>query len=161
MIKFPLLLPECYVDTAFVEMLGFKEPNHQAGISRVSTVLERKLASTKAMGFIDNDKRKTDYIRQFELIDQVNQLRLFKHPKRTHFLVAVDPAMDRFIFNLAQNLEIKLSKYRFPSDFPGFLERTKKVTIISDPYFKNFLNAIAQKRPPEIVQVRSWIRKYS
>ena len=161
MIKYPCLLPECNIDTAFVEMIGYKEPNHAPSITQVSFILENKFSNQRAMGFIDNDKKKTKYIAEFECIDEVNRARLLKHPDRHHYLVVLDPAMDGFIFSLCESLNINPGKYRLPSNRPDFISATKQMSIRSNTYFKNLLNTILQKRPAEFVRIKSWIKKYS
>ena len=55
MIDHPNLIPECNVDTAVVEMLGYRRPNHAPSITQVSSILENKMMKRHAIGFIDND----------------------------------------------------------------------------------------------------------
>jgi len=58
MIKHSFLVPECNVDTVFVEMLGYDEPNHAPNIHSVCSILENLPAKQSAIGFIDDDKKK-------------------------------------------------------------------------------------------------------
>lgn len=161
MIDHPYLIPECNVDTAFVEMYGYKRPNHAPGISQVSSILEKNMTKKRAMGFIDNDKRKPEYFKYFEVMEKTSNAQLFKHPNTHHYLVVVNPDMDTFIFNLCRKLEINLSKYNFPTQYDAFVSFTKKPTIRNNSDFKNLLNTIHQKNSEEISTIRNWIRKYS
>jgi hypothetical protein len=161
MIDYPNLIPECNVDTAFVEMLGYKNPNHAESITQVSSILEKAKPKQKAIGFIDNDKKKTSYISQFETVDTIKNVSLFKHPDREHYLVIVDPAMDEFIYNLCKNLAIDPGKYNIPSELRSFISFTKKTSTKNNPHFRNLLNTIKQKDPKEIAKIRSWVEQYS
>jgi hypothetical protein len=159
MIASPNLVPECNVDTVFVEMLGHKNPNHASSISEVSKTLEGKI---NAIGFIDDDKRKPPFLLEFnQTIAQINKVRLLKHANKNLYLVAVKPAMDKFIFDLCKDLEIDLKNYGLPSELKAFISCTKKESIRRDTKFKNLLNTLLQKQPEEIVQIKSWIRQYS
>ena len=57
MIRYPNLIPECNVDTVFVEALGYPGPNHAPSINQVCAILEKRGPQGKAIGFIDNDKK--------------------------------------------------------------------------------------------------------
>src|SRR4051812_17562327 len=100
MIDYPNLIPECNVDTAFVEMLGYKRPNHAPSITQVSSILENKMIKQTAIGFVDNDKKQPQYFKAFEVLKATKNAKLLKHPIRNHYLIIVNPDMDTFIFKL-------------------------------------------------------------
>jgi hypothetical protein len=161
MIQYPNLIPECNVDTAFVEMLGYVGPNHASDIFQVCAILDKKGPRQKAIGFIDGDKRKPPYLSNFKVVERIKGAQLLKHADKDQYLVVVSPAMDRFIFDLCNELEINVSHYGLPKEFKGFLTFTKKVSIRKDVEFKNLLNTIRQKNPPTVSKIQSWIVKYS
>lgn len=161
MIDYPNLIPECNVDTVFVEVLGYKDPNHASGISEVCKIMDQNLTKQSAMGFIDDDSKKPNYFKAFKVFDQTNKVSLFKHSERPHYLVVVKPAMDKFIYDLCAELEIDLSNYKLPNDFKAFKSVTKNLAIQSNPKFKTLLNTIIVKNPADIVRIKSWIKKYS
>lgn len=160
MIDYPNLIPECNIDTLFVEMLGYKKPNHAPSITIVSSILEKK-TNQRAMGFVDSDKRQPLYFKEFKVIDTTANAKLLKHPERHHYLVVVNPDMDTFIFNLCRKLGINIADYNFPSDFKAFVSFVKKNAIRSNPNFKNLLNTILQKNPAEITKIKHWVTQYS
>lgn len=160
MLRYPYLIPECNVDTAFVEMLGYTEPNHAPNIQEVCRIMQNNKANAICIGFIDDDKKKPTYISSFKPLEESKYFRLLKHETKSQFLVIAIPAMDKVIYNLCQDFNIDLSKYGFPNDFTAFLNKTKKLAIKSDRNFKNLLNAIKQKNPPEITTVKSLVSKY-
>src|SRR5437879_943073 len=108
MIDYPNLIPECNVDTLFVEMYGYKRPNHAPGITEVSLILEKRLHNQRATGFIDNDKKKPQYFKEFTEIDSTANTKLLKHSKKHHYLVVINPDMDTFIYKLCGQLNINI-----------------------------------------------------
>jgi hypothetical protein len=160
MIEYPNLIPECNVDTVFVEVLGYKRPNHAPNINDVFKIFAKKKATEKLIGFVDNDKRKQKELFGFVLIDKINDVSLLKHPDKEHYLVVVSPAMDEFIFKLCKRLNINIPK-KLPGEFEAFKSFTKKAAIRNNLDFKNLLNTVVQKYPPEIVKVKLWISKFS
>jgi hypothetical protein len=160
MIQYPNLIPECNVDTVFVETMGYPNPNHAPSISAVCAILEKKPVTVKAIGFIDNDKRKPAYLKHFSLSESQGNIQLLKHKSKDQWLIVVSPAMDRFIFDLCGELGIDLSKYGLPTRFSEFLSRTKREAIRSDPRFKNLVNTLRQKNPPQIAKIKAWITKH-
>jgi hypothetical protein len=157
MIRYPNLIPECNVDTVFVEALGYPGPNHAASINEVCAILEKKGPHGKAIGFIDNDKKRPAYLADFDVVEDLGNVRLLKHATKRQHLIVVTPAMDRFIFDLCTELGIDLALYSLPTRFVEFLSKTKREAIRRDPKFKNLLNTIRQRNPPKIVKIRSWI----
>src|SRR5690348_6116999 len=123
MVKYPFLIPECNVDTAFVEMLGYHEPNHAPNIHEVMATLEKLPKKQAAIGFIDNDKKRPPYLSNFKPLASINNIRLLKHSDLNQYLVVAAPAMDRLVFDLCTRLEIDPLKYKFPQQFKPFLER--------------------------------------
>lgn len=160
MIQYPFLIPECNVDTAFVEALRYKSPNHAPNINEVTKILEKN-PKQRAIGFIDNDKRKPKYATEFKEIESASNVQLLKHIKNPHYLVIVNPAMDEFIYNICRDLEIDISKYTLPTELDAFITKTKKQAIKANPGFKNLLNTIVQRRHPTVEQISQWIKKYS
>lgn len=160
MIQYPFLIPECNVDTVFIESLHYQSPNHVLSINQVSNILENRPLQ-RAMGFIDDDKKKPKYFSDFIQIESVDHVRLLKHKVRDHYLVVVQPAMDEFIYCICKELEIDLSKYKFPNELKAFINLTKKEAIKSNPHFRNLLNTIIQKNHPTIKKISHWIKKYS
>ncbi|HTJ11501.1 MAG TPA: hypothetical protein VL547_05740, partial [Dinghuibacter sp.] len=151
MIRYPNLVPECNVDTVFVEAIGYKGPSHASSITGVCSVLEKWRGPGKVIGFIDNDKKKPQYFYKFEKIQEFNRVSIYKHFKKEQYLVVVDPAMDKFIYDLGKGLGLRFSEtYRLPHEFSPFLALTKKNAILKNRDFRNLLNTIIQKNPAEI-----------
>lgn len=160
MILYPYLISECNIDTAFVEMLGYADPNHAPNMQQVCIMLEKQKENIKCIGFIDNDKKKPDYISYFKTEKELIYFSILKHEAKSQYLVVAKPAMDKVIYSLCKDLNIDLSKYGFPNEFQAFLGKTKKLAIKSDKNFKNLLNTIKQKNPTEIAEIKSLVSTY-
>ena len=93
------IIPECYVDTNLIETLvpTAKGYNHQKGCNNVVKVMKEKLSDKFAVGIVDKDKRQVSYVNEFEEIGHTDSLYFYKHPDKAHFLIMIDPAVDRFI----------------------------------------------------------------
>lgn len=154
MIKYPNLVPECNVETLFVEALGYKKPNHAPSITKVSSILEQKRGNEKVIGFIDDDKKKPAYLKKFKVIKTFGGVTLCKHPQKEQYLVIAKPAMDKLIFDMCP--DIVLSSLKLPREFEQFKAMTKKEAIRNNPKFKNLLNTIVQKSP-EINAIKNFI----
>ena len=159
MIDYPHLIPECNVDTVFVEAIGYKRPNHAPSITRVSSILEKEMTKRTAVGFVDNDKRQPLYFKEFKQFKKVGNAILLKHPKKNHYLIVVNPDMDNFIFRLCKDLNINPADYDLPKNLNAFVSFTKKESIKNNPKFRNLLNTILQKKHPEVVAILTWLRE--
>jgi hypothetical protein len=160
MIRYPNLIPECNVDTVFVESLGFRGPNHAPDIHQVYTILENKRPTLRAIGFVDGDKKPPRYHLNFGVVENLGDIRLFKHHTKPHYLAIVYPAMDGFIYNLCADLNIDLPHYHLPAAFDAFLRLTKRIAIIKNSDFRNVLNRIQHGNSAKIARIRDWIQLY-
>ena len=131
------IIPECFVDTSLVESLLVTEGvNHQKGCFTVAGVMDSKLGDDFAVGVIDYDKHRPEYLDQFVELASSEHLQLMKHRSRSHYVIYVKPAMDGFILSQASEAGIKVEDYGFPADLKAFTHVTKSVTTKTDPRFK-------------------------
>ncbi len=153
------VLPECYGDTALIEMLGYKNPNHQlSGIGQVLKVMDEKLAKQKVVGIIDDDKKKTsNYFKYFVEQEAKNDLIKMKHSDRNHFLIIVQPVFDMFVWNAAFEKEVNVSDYY--KTFEIFKKASKKQSVSKDQKFKQFLNTIKQKNASGFETLKLWLEE--
>ena len=152
------IIPECHADTLPVEIAGYKNPNHQANNSEVIRVMETSFKNRKAIGLIDNDKVKARNFDHFAITEKENDLTLLAHPNAYHFLIMVTPAFERWVFNAAQKTGIDPNKYGFKT-MKYFKAKSKNINVASDQQFKQFLNAIKQKKNSPFLTLNRWIDK--
>lgn len=124
------IITECYVDTCLVETLvpATKGYNHQKGCNNVAKIMQEKLQNEFALGIVDKDKRSLQYLEKFDLCKQFDdQLYLYKHRERPHYIIQIAPAVETFIMNATQASGSQLSDYRLPDTLKELISETKVV----------------------------------
>ncbi len=152
--RHPNILPECYADTLLVHLLGFKYPNHCPSIGAVANTMKKQ---SLAIGVIDRDKRQPKYFSEFDLLEEKHDLQLKKHPNKRHYLIVVSPAFEKWIFKAADSVDVKPEKYGFKT-WKRFKNISKSRTVDRNQDFKQFINAIKQKKSPPTEQMIEWIQ---
>jgi len=150
------ILPECYVDTLLVHMLGFPNPNHQFSIGQVANSMKKPYKTRLAIGVVDNDKQQPAYFKKFELIEEKHGLIRKKHPDFKHHLIILCPAFERWVMQVAHDAEVDVSKYGF-KNLKQLQRITKNMYISQNQSFKQFLNTLKQKNPPPVATFITWV----
>lgn len=146
------IIPECFVDTSLVEsLLTTDGVNHQKGCFTVAGVMDSKLGDNFAVGVIDYDKKRPDYLEQFSELASTEHLLLMKHRARSHYVIFVKPAMDGFILSQAAEAGIKVQDYGFPADLKAFTHITKSITTKTDVRFKRLFRDLKDCREMKIL----------
>ncbi|MBO9634595.1 MAG: hypothetical protein J7578_15890, partial [Chitinophagaceae bacterium] len=104
------ILPECFVDTNLIETLvpPVRGYNHQMGCGTVSRKMQKNLSDSFALGIIDKDKKELDYLKEFDEVVVRGSLCLHKHKKKHHYIIQIQPAIERFMIHCAQCCGISL-----------------------------------------------------
>lgn len=147
------IIPECYVDTNLIETLIETGCNHQKGCNQVAKVMKEKFADRFAVGIIDADKRRPGYLDEFEELGATKHLRAFRHRERAHYMLMVDPAIERLIIDNAEAAAINLEDYDLAPDLENLKKQTKNVMSSRDVRFKNLFKAL--KEEGEIKQLKN------
>lgn len=127
-----IVVPECYVDTNLINVLLNKACNHQKGCATVCKTLETKLADQFAIAIIDKDKSEPKAVEQFVIIGESEHLVVRKHQTRHHYLLQIKPAIERFILDAVEELNINLSDYSLPTELDDLRVVSKTVTAKED-----------------------------
>ncbi len=153
------IIPECYVDTNLIETLVPPQTgyNHQKGCGTVSNLMKGKLSNAFAVGIIDRDKKDLDYLREFDLIIQLENLYLFRHRLRHHFIIQISPAIERFIISNAIICGVNLNNYGLPATLAELKYISKKTDSKSDPRFRQLFKDIKNKGSEEFRTLANWI----
>ncbi len=150
------ILPECYVDTLLVDLVGFKKPNHQTSIGQVANTLKTNYKNRLAIGVVDNDKSQPKYFDEFELLEKKQGLILKKHSSNKHFLIIIDPDFEKWIFEIAELLGVNPADYGFKT-VKAFKNRTKDIHVAKNQKVKDFLNRLVQKKDSPAHVLKRWI----
>ncbi|HUZ59506.1 MAG TPA: hypothetical protein VMU83_12065 [Hanamia sp.] len=101
------IIPECFVDTNLIETLvpPTGQYNHQKGCGTVAKVMKQRFADRFALGIIDRDKHEVDYLKEFNEICTSGSLILHKHKIKHHYIIQINPAIERFILKSVNEVE--------------------------------------------------------
>lgn len=153
------IIPECYTDTNLVETItgSFNTFNHQKSCNEVSKTMQEKLADSFALGIIDKDKRQINYLNEFKLSVSSEDLFLFKHPLKHHYIIQISPAIESFILKSAKEVGVSLKTYGLPEDLNGLKKITKRQTSRNNPNLRRLFLHLKNKNAPQIVTLSNWI----
>src|SRR5258708_35217911 len=128
------VLPECYVDTCFIETIvpPVKGYNHQKGSGTVAKKMKERFSDRFALGIIDKDKRPLHYLREFSLVSTKTNVELFKHRGRQHFFILINPAIEVFILTNAAAAGISLQDFSLPDTLAELRRESKSVSSKKD-----------------------------
>jgi len=153
------VIPECYVDTNLIETLVApqKQYNHQKGCGTVTKVMKERFADRFALGIIDRDKTEVDYLKEFTEICSSGSLILHKHPEKHHYIIQINPAVERFILANAAVAGVELTDFGLPSDFELLRRVCKKTTSKNDQRFKHLFRCLLQNGAPDMRKLLLWV----
>jgi hypothetical protein len=156
------IMPECYADTLLIEALVPSKTgyNHKMGCFKVEA--EMKLGIFKdqfAVGIIDNDKWQISYLNEFEEIDKiVGSLILWKHKAKSHFIIQICPALEKWVINICDSENINLVEFGLSSDLEDLKKYTKSQSDLRDKKLKHLFKVISNKyNSKEVCKLRGWI----
>ena len=142
------IIPECYIDTTLIEVLGFGKTNHKHNNSEVIKTLEQKGYNNNiGIGIIDRDKKQpkkftADYI----IKKKIGNIELFQKNDASQRYIIVHPNIEKWIDDEAEKYQISRVKYGLPQDFKAFKNITKDISIGKKPGIKNYLSAIQNQQ---------------
>jgi hypothetical protein len=155
------IIPECYIDTNLIETIvpTVRGYNHQKGAGTVTKLMQSKLSDKFAVGIVDKDKKELKYVEEFDLKIDIGDLLLFKHKnsQRHHYLIFINPAMEKWIMKNADEVGISLQDYGLSDNLKEFTKTTKKVTSKKDKTFKKLFQDLKIRNPKNIEILTNWI----
>lgn len=132
------IIPECYVDTNLVEtLIDDSACNHQKGCNQVCKTMIDKFAERFAVGIIDADKRKPTYLSEFVEVGERGHIKILKHKKRAHYIILISPAIDKFILDCANEIDVDIRNYQLSPILSDFTKQTKNIFSNKDQRFKS------------------------
>ena len=155
------IIPECYVDTNLIETLvpPRKGYNHQKGCPNVAKVMQGNFSDSFALGIIDKDKKQVKYLGEFNLVAEKASLQLYKHKLATkhHYIIVVAPAVEQWIIETAQSVNLPLSNYSLPVNLTELTKVAKTITSKTDQKFKGLFKDLVKLNAPNAICLKNWI----
>jgi hypothetical protein len=158
-------MPECYLDTNLVETIAPPERigstrgyNHKRSCNKVVDEMMGKLKDDFALGIVDKDKRPLSRTVGFKLIAEKQNLKLFKHPEKNHYLI-FHPPIEKWILDEAQNVGIALddTRYNLPTTLKDLIDETKNEFSKNDPRFKCLFRDLINHNALGINLLARWV----
>ncbi len=142
------IIPECYIDTTLIEVLGFGKTNHKLNNSEVIKTLEQNgYNNTIGIGLIDRDKNQPRSLKEkYQVIRRLDDLELYQKRDNSKRFIIVHPVIEKWIDDEAEKYQISRVKYGLPQDFKAFKNITKDINIGKKPGIKNYLSAIQNQQ---------------
>jgi hypothetical protein len=153
------IVPECYADTRLAEILTqSKRCNHQKNLGQVANTLKNRLKDLPALGIVDNDKGSVpSYFSEFNLIFQNQDLKLLKHPGRSQFLVMICPAIEQWLLNAANEVNVNPLDFGIKEGLKEFTNLTKSIHLGQSREFAEFVKALVKAEAPSIILLKKWL----
>jgi hypothetical protein len=156
------IMPECYADTLLIEALVPSKTgyNHKMGCFKVEAEMKYGVLKDKfAVGIIDNDKRQIKYLNEFEEIDKIDgSLILWKHKFKSHYIIQICPALEKWIMNVCALENINLVEFGLSTDLEELKKYTKSQSGLDDKKLKGLFKAISNRyNSKDVCKLRSWI----
>lgn len=153
----PQIIPECYADTLLIEMLGFKQPNHQPGIGSVINAFSKKdLRNRLAIGIIDRDKVQPKSLDHYEIIGEDSGIQIRKKPQTRHWVLVISPAFEDWIYTNANAVGVDPANFGFNTR-AIFRSTTKRTDVGKNQQVKQLINTLKQKEAPGLAKLQSLI----
>lgn len=154
------IIPECYVDTNLNETItgSFNRFNHQKSCNEVSKAMQSpKLVDSFALGIIDKGKKAIRYLDDFNCVCSSDDLFLFKHPHKHHYIIQISPAIEKFILKSAEGIGINLEDFGLPNEFEELKKTTKTNTSRNNPALRKLFLEMKNKKAPQLMILAKWV----
>lgn len=138
-------------------LVGNSLVNVCENLCTVAKVMKEKFSDAFAVGIIDKDKQRLDYLNEFDEVHSYGTLTLYKHKTRHDYIVQIFPAIERFIMAAAEDCQISLADYDLPLDFNELKKTSKRANSKYDKRFKQLFKDVRSAGNQEFVTLNNWI----
>lgn len=153
------IITECHTDTLVVErVLGIRRIIHAENVQQVFITLQKRYSGQKAVGIIDNDKKKHPRFSEFQQSQKHGPLSRMALPTEPYGLIVVNPAIDGLLWDAAKDVGVDPADYSFRT-FKYFRSVTKSADADRNQDLLQFVNTLIQKKAPPLVTLKSWIHE--
>lgn len=155
------IITECFIDTNLLETLvptkiGY---NKQHGCNNVVNLMKGNLKDKFALGIVDRDKRELDYLKEFEILDEVSGcLLLWKHTTIHHYIIQIVPEVEPWLIKIVYELGIDLLEYNLPNDLNGMYKYAKKKSSKNDSNLRRLFYDFGRRDHIALKKLTHWIK---
>jgi hypothetical protein len=154
------IIPECYVDSCLIEVLLYanrEHVNHQKGNGTVAHEMKNKFANDFCIGIIDEDRKQLDYLAEFNLEINANDLKLWKHRFWPQYMIQICPVMEDWILSISSQIGVNLQDYGLPEAMIDLKKVTKSVASKTDQRFIQLFKDLVKKESKSAIKLKNWL----
>jgi hypothetical protein len=157
-------VPECYFDTVlFKKILKTNERlKHRKGCNnvvnsfRIVNGKKGDLYDSFGVGMVDKDKNELDYLYECEAIIESDNLILWKHKERKHFVIQLCPPLEKWIVEILAADNRSVEEFGYSKDYKKLKHAIKEdIDDESDQKLNNLLNAILSSKSETIKKLET------
>lgn len=121
--------------------------------------MKDSFADDFCVGIIDEDRNKNelDYLKEFDLMNETNSLKLWKHKDKHHYIIQLRPVIENWIISACRDVGITLKSYGLPESLKDLLRLTKAVTSKRDQRFIQLFKDLLKKESVPVLQLKQWL----
>lgn len=171
MLQYEQIIPECYADTNFISTLLEADVNHSLSCTAVAGLMNDTFNNRFGVGIIDHDKQKPGYLSDFNEIakrvlppQKSNEkdvcVRLYQHKTRPHYIITIEPAIERLILRCAAMSNIKMEDYHLANTLEGLKERTKHKSSNKDFLLRTLFQTLLNAGNTDILALQETLRYF-
>ena len=154
-------VPECYFDTVLLKKLlqTNKRLMPRKGCNNVMRDLEsERLKSLFAVAIIDKDKTELNYLKECKIIHDADKLILWKHENRNHFIIQLNPPLEKWIIEVLDEYNLKIEDFGYSRSYNKLKRQIKSdIDHEGDEKLNKLLNAIIKTDCPAIKKIKSFL----
>lgn len=158
------VISECYIDTNLLETVVPPERigkyygyNHKHSCNKIVDEMMGKLKDNFAVGIVDQDRRPLSRTSEFELLACNQDLKLYKHKERNHYLI-FHPPIEQWLLDEADIVGISLASYSLPITLKGLINETKNEFSKKDERFKRLFRDLIRQNALGITMLANWTK---
>ncbi len=132
---------------------------HRKGCNSVIRDLENeRLKNFFAVALIDKDKPELTYLKECKIYYNAGKLILWKHGKRNHFIIQLNPPLEKWVIEILNENNLKIEDFGYSGNYKK-LKRQIKADIDdeSDEKLNELLIAIIKTECPAIKKIKSFL----
>ena len=154
------VIPECYIDSCLIEVLLHVDRdhvNHQKGNGTVAREMKGKFNGSFCIGIIDEDRKKLDYLNRFELVIELEYLKLWKIKNGHQYIIQIRPVIEEWILSGCREIGIELKEYNLPESLIDLKKVSKSVASKKDQRFIRLFKDMVKMKSEPVLKLQSWI----
>ncbi|MEO6997304.1 MAG: hypothetical protein ABI112_04405 [Terracoccus sp.] len=154
-------VPECYFDTVLLKILlqTNKRLMHRKGCNNVIRDLEsERLKDLFAVAIIDKDKTELNYLKECKIHFNADRLILWKHEKRNHFIIQLNPPLEKWIVEILNENKMEIEDFGYSGNYKKLKRQIKgDIDAENDERLNKLLKAIIKTDCLTIKKMKSFL----